>query len=269
MHKCFHVVKRPISLIEVLIAMMLTVAILMTLTFFYRQITEIGFEMDRVQARNFTRRYMETRLTQILPRTVGVSDDEKDFVFFSVKDDGVTKPGSENLIFSFDNAISLDKSHAAHVLGRLYVDKNGNLMLAYWPSPKRWGSGGEMPAIKKELLLEGVESLSFEFYIAPAKKEKEPIDPNQKVNQGNAQKKESKPKRSGNMADYKGKLDEEEQKDVEPEPEPKGDWRKQAWLQDYNQLPVMVKLIVKMEKEDKPLEFIYPLANTKSHIVYE
>jgi len=203
------IVKRPISLMEVLIAMTLTVAILMTLTFFYRQITEIGYEVDRVGARNFTRRYIETRLAQILPRAVGETNPKKDFVFFSLKDDGLTKPGSDNLIFTFDNSVSLDKDHAAHVLGRLYVDKNGNLMLAYWPSPKRW-ENNENPEIKKELLLEGVESLNLEFYIAPAKKEKE-SDPNKSNNQGDSRKKEDADKKAKkNLANDTSDADEKE-----------------------------------------------------------
>lgn len=247
------IVKRPVSLLEVLIAVVLTVAILMTLTFFYRQVTEIGYEVERVSAKNFSMRYIESRLASILPKAVSETDKKKDFVFFSVGDEGLTKAGSQSLIFTFDNQVSLDKVFSNHVLARLFLDKNGNLMIAYWPSPKRW-EPNIIPPMKKEVLLQGVDNLSFEFYIAPAKKEKEAPKETQK-----------KDEKKDEKDDDNKALD--EKKDVEPEP--KGEWRRQAWLQEYKQLPVMIKIIVEIPNRKEPLVFIYPLANTKSHVVYE
>lgn len=250
-----HSVKRHVSLVEVLIAITLTVAILMTLTFFYRQVTEIGYEVDRVGAKNFKMRHMETRLAQILPKAVGETDKQRDYLFFSINDEGVGKPGSQSLIFMFDNLVSLDKPFSGHVLGRLYLDAAGNLMLSYWPSPKRWENNGAVP-MKKELLLEGVENLAFEFYIAPKRKDKEKQEPGKEANTGN---KDNKDNKDSKISD--------EQKTTEPEP--KGEWRRQAWLQDYKQLPVMVKIIVTMPKEPKPLVLVYPLANARTHVIYE
>lgn len=246
------VAKRHVSLVEVLIALTLTIAILMTLMFFYRQVTEIGYEVDRTSAKNFNMRHLETRLAQILPRAVGETDKQRDFLFFSVNDEGVGKPGSQSLIFMYDNQISLDKPFSGHVLGRLFLDTNGNLMLAYWPSPKRWESTGKVP-MKKELLMQGVENLAFEFYIAPKRKEKEVQEPVQTAD----------PKGKGKEDSKSG----DEEKSTEPEP--KGEWRRQAWLQDYKQLPVMVKAIVTLPKEQKPLVLIYPLANARTHVIYE
>lgn len=128
-------------------------------------------------------------------------------------------------------------------------------MIAYWPSPKRW-ENNRVPPIKKELLLQGVENLTFEFYIAPAKKEQESSEPSQENKNG-------KPLEEKNT----NKKTLEEQTKVEPEP--KGEWRKQAWLQEYKQLPVMVKVIVTRSKGQDPLVFIYPLVNGKNHVVYE
>ena len=187
-------------------------------------------------------RYIETRLAAIIPRTVAKS--KSDFLFFSVGDEGVTKAGSQSLIFMFDNEVNLDKAFASHVLGRIYLDGNGNLMIAYWPSPKRWES--ETFPMKKELLMQGVENLTFEFYIAPAAK-----------GQQSLQKETS--------ADDKKEAEEEP---ATMEPEPKGGWRREAWLQDFKQLPVMVKIIVTL-KGGNPFVLIYPLANTKTHVVYE
>lgn len=76
------ITKRYFSLLEMLIALVLTVIILMTLTFFYRQVTEIGIEMDRSSIKNFTMRYIESRLGTILPKAVSETDKKK-ISFFS------------------------------------------------------------------------------------------------------------------------------------------------------------------------------------------
>ncbi len=263
--------RRPITLIEMLIAMTLTIGILMTLTFFYRQVTEIGLETDRIRAANFKKRYIETRLAKILPKAIGKTDRARDFLFFSTGDEGLTKNGSQSLIFTFDNQISLDKDLTGHVLGRIYLDSKGNLFIAYWPSPKRLESWEGVP-MKKELLLEGVDNLAFEFYIAPERKkssdENQNEDNNQKVDEKKPEQGNDKGKDEGKETTEQDKPEpEEEKKDVEPEP--KGEWRKQPWLEEYNQLPVMVKMIVTLPNEKNPLIFVYPLAKAKSHVIYE
>lgn len=240
------IIKRYVSLIEVLIAICLTATILMTLTFFYQQVTQMGIEVDQISSNNFNMRYIETRLAAILPKAISETDKKNDFVFFSVGDEGITKPGSQSLIFTYDNQVNLDKSFSGHVLGRIYLDNKGNLAIAYWPSPKRW-ENEENPPIKKEVLLQGVENLAFEFYVAPLTKQKQSLAPQENITT------EKKPLQEQKMT----------------EPEPQGEWRPQPWLQDYKQLPVMVKLIVTMPKGQEPLIFIYPLANGKRHIIYE
>jgi hypothetical protein len=240
--------KRYITLIEVLIAIILTVLILSTLMFFYRQITETGLEIDRSNSKNFNLRYIESRLANILPTAVGETDQDKDFVFFSLGDEGLTKPGSQSLVFMFKNNVSLAKAFSGHALARIYLDKKGNLMIAYWPSPKRWGN--ETPSMKKEMLFQGAEDLSFEFYIAPAAN-KEDAEP--KANEPKNEEKNKQPSNEKSAA----------------EPEPKGGWRKQPWLEEYKQLPVMVKMILKMRDGKEPLIFIFPLVYAKAHIIYE
>lgn len=245
--------KRPVTLLELLISIVLTIVILTTLLFFYRQVGLIGIETDKVMADNFRMRYVESRLAKILPNTVAdKGDDNKDFVFFSVNDEGLTKPGSQSLIFTFDNGVSLDKEFSNHVLARIYVDKDNNLMLAYWPSPKRW-LNGVIPPIKKEVLLEGADSVRFEFYIPPEKKEnKPPAAEDEKASQPNKPDKPPAP-----------------QKKEKASPEPKGDWRRDLWLKEYETLPAMIRVIVTMPKEVKPVTFAFPIARSKNHVTYD
>lgn len=246
------IIKRPVTLLEVLISLALTVIILTTLTFFYRQVGIIGVEVDHVIADNFRMRYVETRLARIFPKIVAANDKKKDFVFFSVGDEGVTKPGSESLIFTFDNAISLDKDVSNHALGRIYLDNDGNLMLAYWPSPKRW-ENGTLPEMKKEVLMEGVENVRFEFYIPPEKSAKPVNEPNP-------------PTKTPTKTQEKEKPDAVDNK---PKPEPRGDWRRQSWLKEYESLPAMIRMIVTMPKDQKAMVFAFPIANGKDHVIYD
>lgn len=231
--------RRHATLIEVLIAMTLTILVLTTLMFFYQQVSHINLDIDKVQAEHFNLRYVENRLSEVLPRAINEKDKRKDFVFFSLNDEGIGKGGSQSLIFTFDNEVSLDKIFSNHVIGRLYLDKDGRLILAYWPSPKRLEGVNPIP-MKKEILFEGAESLAFEFFIPPDK---------------SGEAKLSKPSES-------------------PTPEPKGDWRRQLWSKDFNRLPAMVKVLIgvkegKEKNVNGTITFVFPLVNVLNPVIYD
>lgn len=229
---------RHSTLVEVLIAMALTVIVLMTLMFFYREVGIIGAEIDRTKAQDFYMRYIENRLADVIPKAISPTDQKKDFVFFSTTDEGITKVGSQSLIFTFDNGISLDKIFSNNDIGRLFLDSEGNLTLAYWPSPKRLEKG-ELPPIKKEILFENVDTLTFSFFVSP-KKEKKQAENNEETDTKNA-----------------------------AEPEPRGDWREQPWLKEFNELPAMVKISIRTKDTKEDMTFIFPIPNKKTAIVYE
>lgn len=236
------------TLLEMLIAMVLTILILTTLTFFYQQITMTGVEINSIEQENFQLRFIENRLSNILTKAVAKNNKLKDFVFFTATEDyGITKLGSTSLIFTFNNGVKLDKIYSNHVIGRLYLDPKDRLILAYWPTPK-WWSNHEAPSPKIEILREGVESLSFEFFIPPDKGETEPAPS------------KAQDKKNQNTNDNE-----------EPvlEPEPKGQWRQGSWLLSYQQLPAMVKVIITLSDAKEKQEFIFPLTNYKKNIVYD
>lgn len=250
------------TLLEVIIAAALTLMIMSTLLFFYRQLGEIGRDLDQAKEDNFKLRYAEARLSTVLPNIVWEKNKNKDFVFFSFIDEGLGKADSQNLIFTFDNKISLDKETANHVIARLFVDPKGRLILAYWPSPKRWVDGTQ-PKIKQEVLLDGVQGVSFEFFIPPDKK-----------NEANAasqadEVKESKPKKISEKVESNRDAPEEEGKEGNVEPEPKGDWRRQPWLMEFNKLPAMVRMIVKFQEDDQSITFVFPMSQSNVHPIYE
>ncbi len=157
-----------VTLLELLIAMALTSLVLMALTFFYQQVTIIGSEADKVRSEGFYIRYVENRLMEVIPKIIAKNDKSGDFLFFSFENDGLGLPGSQGLVFTFDNGICFDRLFSNHVIGRLLVDPKGDLLLFYWPMPKRLKDKNDIP-VKKEVLLTGVESLAFEFFVAPLK----------------------------------------------------------------------------------------------------
>lgn len=232
--------KRPTTLLEVLIAMALTVAVLTTLTFFYREVSVIDSEIDKVRAEQFKLRYVENRLGNILPMAVSEKNKKKDFVFFSVDDAGLTLPGTQSLIFTYDNGVSLDPPFSNHVLGRLFVDPEGRLTLMYWPSPKRWESGGTVP-MKKEVLLEHVDALSFAFFV-PVDEPPEPAAPDAQATET-------------------------------PTPQTQGELSPQLWDNAFQRLPTMIKVLLELKDpksgELREMTFVFPLPNTRYHVVYQ
>lgn len=262
------IIIRHVTLMEILIAMVLTSFVLMTLTFFYQEVVLIGVDLDNSRNEEFYMRYIEKRLMDTVSKSIVKNKDKaNDFVFFSTSDDGITKPGSQSLVFMYDNGFTLDKAFSNHVLGRLYLDDKGNLTLAYWPSPKRWELSEAPLPMKKEILFQGVDQLSFEFFIAPAKSmpSNEPTPESTQEGKNGSQKNDAK----------KDSKDPPKEDSEEQSPEPKGDWTQQLWLKDYDQLPVLVKVVLTMSKEVpksqnmEKLVFVIPLINTDAHILYD
>jgi len=153
--------------------MSLSVIILTTLTYFYRDVDTMNREMDRHQKESFQKLFVENRLASILPKALSEKNKvKKDFYFFTNSAFGeFLKSGNPHLIFSFDNGNMLDKDFSNHVIGMLYLDTLNRLCIAVWPVPKRWPQIG-LPPLKKEILLENVEQLKFSFYIPPEKDRK-------------------------------------------------------------------------------------------------
>lgn len=236
--------KRHLTLLEMLIAMAMTAVILMTLAMFYQNASHIGFELDKLKAQSFSLRHAENRLMRIFPAILKAGN--PNFLFCSFNAEGLTAENSQNLLFTFNNGDSLDKIFSNEVIGRLFVDRNQALMLAYWPLPKRLkepiNSALDAVPIKKELLLENVEALHFEFYVAPEEE------------------KEEKPN--------KGAEDAQSEQPVAELPA-RGEWSRAPWVQEYQQLPAMVRIKIKQAQVAEPLIFSLPLPSSKARIVYQ
>lgn len=235
--------RRFITFIELLIAMALTSLILTVLFYFYRDIDWLNQDMEKSQREAFRLSYVQNRLADVLPNTVSPRTAEEDFFFFVSHDaNGLLKGGNPSLVFTYNFGANRDPQFANHDLGRLYLDMHGNLSLATLPSPKRWPSIPNLK-LKNEILLEDVESLAFQFYVPP---QKERSQAGNKAPKG---------------AYAKGKA-------PAMEVQPKDAWHND-WKSEYNQLPAIVKVILKIKKKEKPITFVYPLTHSDFVIIYD
>ena len=156
--------KRAFTLLEVVIAASLSISLITVLFYFYYQTILIGGKIEEEQRKRFVFRTLEARLGAVFPKIFSKRALEKDFVFFSTSQASFMKSGTESLVFSFDNCITLDKKFSYQVIGRLFVNPAGQLILALWPSQRSW-SNEELPLLHRQILLEGVEDLKFSFFV--------------------------------------------------------------------------------------------------------
>ncbi len=239
--------KHFFTLLETLIAVAWIVILLSVLSFSYQQMVTLNNKGEAIQNNTFHQRYLENRLSMIFPRTFNEEDNQKDFYFFTYTEiGGLFKQGSsKSLIFTYDNNVDIDKQLSNHVVGLLYLDPQGRLSLATWPSPKRWVQGVN-PRMKKEVLLDDVDSFSMSFFIPPEKKWE--IAPPPDITTGPIKK--TKANTSTTPA-------------IKPGPE--GGWVEE-WLSDYKLLPGMIRLEVKRKGTTE--YFVFPLSMTSRQIVY-
>jgi len=219
--------KNHVTLIEVLIATVLTMMLLTSITFLYRQVTLINKESERLQKEQFRLTYLEKRLGSIIPTIISPTDTSSDFYFYT--SDGLIHD-NQSLVFTYDHGVNLDKNQSNHLLGRLYVDKN-NLVLATWVSPKRWALNPNIE-MKKEVLLENVSDLNFEFYMPPKKDRELVVKANSQT----------------------------------PDITLENHWHK-TWSYKYNQLPPMMKIHFKKLIDNKTIPFTFAFSLPKSNLV--
>lgn len=255
MIKLVHIHRRFMTLLELLIGLGLAAVLLTTLTFFYQQIQAIDSESEKIGKEQFQMRYVGNRLSKIIPNALGEYELKEHFSFFTSNDlHGLLAPNNPSLVFVFDNGPSLDSELANHALARLYLDKEKRLSLATWSSPERWET--EPPSsVHKELLMENVESLGFQFFVAPER--------DRSLIKTNLDKKSSN-------KDAKTKINAEADSPLEPDR--KGEWVSE-WQRDYKSLPAMMKILITRKKrgsdELEKIIYAYPLPNSQKLIVYE
>ncbi len=237
------IIKRRFTFIELLLAMALTSIILTVLFYFYRDIDWLNSDMEKSQQKAFQHSYVQNRLADVIPNIISPRTAEGDFFFFVSNDaNGLLKGGNPSLVFTYNFGPNRDPQFANHDLGRLYLDNQGNLSLATLPSPSRWSPNHPLK-LKNEVLMEGVESLAFRFYVPPQKERSLAGNKSPKGEYG------------------KGKM-------LAQDIQPKDAWHSD-WKNEYNQLPAMIKILLKLKNQEETVTFVYPLSLSDFVIIYD
>jgi hypothetical protein len=248
-------------------------AVLLVIVFgFFRELSIMSAATERQQQESFQLRYAETRLSSIFERIVNERDPARTFFFYTQPPQGEFS-SSTSLIFTFDNGIRLDPLFSGDVLGRLYVDHSASidsplgesssnrLILAVWPLH------AEKPQehLQREVLLEGVKDIRFEFYAPPERLSNSKSMTSTMVNPQPFVKKNGLPSAI--------------EKEIQPE---RDVWYENEWLLAYNEMPSILKIVVTLQKASHPLErskdqgagqteiltFSYVLPSSKNPIHY-
>lgn len=262
-----------VTLLETLIAAGLLSLLLVIIFGFFRELSIMSTATEIQQKESFKQRYLETRLGYIFERVVNERDNARTFFFYTQPPTGEFS-SSTSLIFTFNNGVRFDPMFSGDVLARLYVDKTngfgreatGNLVLAMWPlhvdEPQEY--------MKKEVLLENVSEMTFEFYAAP--------EPQRSAEDPTARAPFVGTNTTSKQTVTKQQINPSAENEV---PLERDSWHDNQWLISYNEMPSIIKITINtltppnvLEKSDgnksksKDLFFTFVLPSSKNPITY-
>ena len=215
--------RRFMTLLEMLVAMTI-LAVVLTLVFgFYRELGLLNTQMEKTQQQSFHERYLELRLIYLFSHLVDEKTKKKktpEFYFQSAPpEQGVS--AFPSLIFSYDNGARLDPAFSSYVLARLYVDDKQRLCIATWPLPV----SKENVPMQKEILMENITAIAFQFFSSQKTPEKASTQPN----------------------------------NVDPKKEtPPQGWQ-DTWRASYESMPAILKIVFKIQDPPNDFTFAMPL----------
>lgn len=155
-------IRRFMTLMEVLVAMVLTAALLSILLFFYWEASELNKLNDQAIQENFQLRYVDNRLSDVFSHLNPSQDTKRPFYFFSTKafaDAGIAQ--GQALVFGYNNGVKKNPLFSSDVVGVLLLDRFHRLSLITAPPPIKWEHG--IDHIHKEILMEDVKEIKFSF----------------------------------------------------------------------------------------------------------
>jgi type II secretory pathway component PulJ len=144
-----HKKRRPLSLLEVIIALSLTATLLIILFGMFREITVANIEVESLQEKFFVRERMQMRLTQLFSEHETEKSNEPIFYL-----DSSAESLSPRLTLSVRAKIDRDPEFCVPLKAELFLSKKKNLELAL--SPLEEGKGR-----RNELLMENVHRVFF------------------------------------------------------------------------------------------------------------
>lgn len=233
MKKFFKKQKRYVTLLETLIALSLLTVLLVIIFSFFKEMTTISNMTEVKQKEAFKLRYLESRLAFFFERVVNEKSSDRKFYFYVEPTPNGQSP-FPSLVFTFNNEVRANPLFSEDVLGRLYVDTDQNLCLVTWPIHGENAS----KQMQKEVLMEHVTSLSFKMLAAP----------------------EHLPSRNFISTAI-----------VDPNQPARGQWHFDEWKMAYKEMPVIIKIKIKIEDKQSPVKewkFAFVLSSSKFLIYY-
>ncbi|MGM0440217.1 MAG: PilW family protein [Chlamydiota bacterium] len=237
------------TLIEVIIAMALVSILMTSLLGFYSYMTRTNSYVTKLSRQAFRMRYAQQRLSYVIehanldkkirPREDSNSYQDNITVFYTTDNESSVIKGP-SLVFSFDNGVDIAPEFSNGVLGRLYLDHQDNLCLAFWPLPHQEQAEQILP-MRREILLAGVSDLHFSFYAPP-------------LEEGSDQHVDPPDHDTGRG-------------DMQPLPDT---WHsdEQGWLPEYKVLPALMTLSVVMKDSGERETFYFQLPHCKERIYF-
>jgi hypothetical protein len=211
--------KTYMTLLETLIAISLLSVLLMFVFGFFHELSKLTHLSEQAQKESFQMRYLESRLGFIFERIVNENEKSRTFYFYTEPPQNKISE-SPSLIFTFNNEVRRDPTFSGDVLARLYVDSDHRLCLAIWPLHVK----DPFSYLQEEVLCDNVAAVSYSFYAAP-----------QAVNSDK-------------------EITTKKQEGIEKKTPEKDKWHEDEWLLTYEQMPSIVKIVVKMAEDAKDLK---------------
>ena len=152
--------KRTFLLLEILVALSLMATLLSVLFSFLVQSMKVESKMDKARVALLERQSLQIRIQDVL---TSLTSGGRAAPLYTQK---FPKDEYSSLVALFDNGIDPEPTFSGAVIGRIYVDENHDLCLAYWPSE----SEEKEHIWRKETLFSNVSDLQFSF-LNPDEKE--------------------------------------------------------------------------------------------------
>lgn len=155
--------KRYFSLLEILIALTLASILLTGLFGYYRKLHLTGELLQQSIEKVDNWRNLQARLSTIFVKVNGeggatMNKKRGERYFYTPKD-------KNELIFTYDNGKDYDPRFSNIVLAKIFLDPTSKeLFLLRWPLPNFDKENRPPFPFQKEILLENVERISFDFY---------------------------------------------------------------------------------------------------------
>jgi len=148
--------KQPLTLIETLIALILSVTLVLFLSTSLRILCKEHHDLERIKDRELAIQKLHLRLKQIFNNLSTWEDcDEQNPPLFGSA--SIPESRFPVFLFSYYSEADPEANYIGRHPGMLYLDKQQKLCLVTWPQ-------------RKEILLHDVDQLSFQFFDPEKKK---------------------------------------------------------------------------------------------------